>query len=185
MPWLLASCCRLLAVDRHCSLPPPRESTPMLATVTFSSLLPDCRCHYFLLSTTAWPLVPTFLPPPWSMRCQNAPFTPSAAFVFTAVSPPIFATPINGCLLICCHLLSLIHSITLRPLLSSAACSIIFHHCTAPINGWLLFFVGCPSPTLLPSARVVVDRVLPHNMSAKYGLPCAILMPDDPFWYHW
>jgi hypothetical protein len=69
--------------------------------------------------------------------------------------------------------------------LLSAACSIIFHHHTAPINGWLLFFVGCLSPMFLPSAHVIVGHVLPHYMSAKSKLPGAILLPDGLFWFHW
>ncbi len=37
----------------------------------------------------------------------------------------------------------------------------------------------------MPSPRVVVGCVLPHDMSAMFGLPGAILLPDGPFLYHW
>jgi hypothetical protein len=75
---------------------------------------------------------------------------------------------------------SLILSISLCPLLLSTTSSIIFYCCTPPIDGWLLFLDGHPSPTLVPSTRVVVSCILPHDLSAKSELPGAILLPDGP-----
>ncbi len=41
---------------------------PPLVTITFSWLLPGCRCHCCLLSIATLPSPPTFLPMPWSSK---------------------------------------------------------------------------------------------------------------------
>ncbi len=76
-----------IAINHRCLPPLPWESTPPLATITFSWLLPDCCCHRCLLSTAALLLPPSFPPPSWSMRRWNAPFTTNAAFAFTQLYP--------------------------------------------------------------------------------------------------
>jgi hypothetical protein len=74
------------------------------------------------------------------------------------------------------------HSIALHLFLLSTICSIVVHHRTSPIKGWLLFFVDYLSPTSLPSACVVIGYVLLHDPCCPPQTPpvlVAIVQKDE------
>ncbi len=149
-----------IAVNCRCLPPPPQESTPPLATITFNWLLSHCCCHCCLLSTTALPLVPTFLLPPRSTWQQNPPITTNAAFpsqLYPCLPLPLPSIVDCWSVVVCLPLSTPLPSALSHCLPPAPSSSII-----TPLPLMVGFFL-CPSPTLFLSAHVVVGCILPHD----------------------